>query len=184
MAMVGAALALPADATGPPRFCCASIMGWAGLSNAARPPASLSRSACECRLFGQAKQVRLHSLSAPISIYVLSRRNCPWVGHRALRPITLLLVRLRASPLVCRVVQRTRDAMVGPRPCPLCSMSSIVSSMASIGCQMPSGKTVGGGDDAFNTFFNEMGAGKHVPRAILLDLEETMTDEVQNSTHR
>ena len=24
-------------------------------------------------------------------------------------------------------------------------------------------KTVDGGDDAFNTFFNETGAGKHVP---------------------
>jgi len=30
--------------------------------------------------------------------------------------------------------------------------------------QMPSDKTVGGGDDSFNTFFSETGAGKHVPR--------------------
>ncbi|KAK1324196.1 Tubulin alpha-1 chain [Acorus calamus] len=29
--------------------------------------------------------------------------------------------------------------------------------------QMPSDKTIGGGDDAFNTFFSETGAGKHVP---------------------
>ena len=28
--------------------------------------------------------------------------------------------------------------------------------------QMPSDKTIGGGDDAFNTFFSETGAGKHV----------------------
>jgi len=28
-----------------------------------------------------------------------------------------------------------------------------------------------GGDDAFNTFFSETGAGKHVPRAVFLDLE-------------
>ncbi len=28
--------------------------------------------------------------------------------------------------------------------------------------QMPSDKTVDGGDDAFNTFFQETGAGKHV----------------------
>ena len=27
-------------------------------------------------------------------------------------------------------------------------------------------KTVGGGDDSFNTFFSETGAGKHVPRAV------------------
>eukprot|EP01044_Picomonas_judraskeda_P005688 COSAG03_NODE_545_length_7019_cov_13.821795_3_plen_79_part_00 len=32
--------------------------------------------------------------------------------------------------------------------------------------QMPSDKTIGGGDDAFNTFFSETGAGKYVPRAI------------------
>ena len=29
--------------------------------------------------------------------------------------------------------------------------------------QMPSDKTIGGGDDAFNTFFSETGAGKYVP---------------------
>ena len=37
--------------------------------------------------------------------------------------------------------------------------------------QMPSDKTIGGGDDAFNTFFSETGAGKHVPRAVYVDLE-------------
>lgn len=36
---------------------------------------------------------------------------------------------------------------------------------------MPSDKTIGGGDDAFNTFFSETGAGKHVPRCVFLDLE-------------
>ena len=30
--------------------------------------------------------------------------------------------------------------------------------------QMPSDKTMGAGDDSFNTFFSETGAGKHVPR--------------------
>ncbi|KAF3827097.1 hypothetical protein GH733_002583 [Mirounga leonina] len=30
---------------------------------------------------------------------------------------------------------------------------------------MPNDKTIGGGDDSFNTFFSEMGAGKHVLRA-------------------
>jgi hypothetical protein len=42
---------------------------------------------------------------------------------------------------------------------------------ASVAPQMPSDKTIGGGDDAFNTFFSETGAGKHVPRAVFLDLE-------------
>ncbi len=45
--------------------------------------------------------------------------------------------------------------------------------------QMPSDKTVGGGDDAFNTFFSETGAGKHVPRAVFVDLEPTVIDEVR-----
>lgn len=39
---------------------------------------------------------------------------------------------------------------------------------------MPSDKTVGGGDDSFNTFFAETGAGKHVPRAVFVDLEPTV----------
>jgi hypothetical protein len=30
--------------------------------------------------------------------------------------------------------------------------------------QMPSDKTIGVGDDSFNTFFSETGSGKHVPR--------------------
>ncbi|KAF6171610.1 hypothetical protein GIB67_036215 [Kingdonia uniflora] len=44
---------------------------------------------------------------------------------------------------------------------------------------MPSDKTVGGGDDAFNTFFSKIGAGKHVPRVIFVDLEPTVIDEVR-----
>jgi tubulin alpha len=48
---------------------------------------------------------------------------------------------------------------------------------------MPGDKTVGGGDDAFNTFFSETGAGKHVPRAVFLDLEPTVIDEVRTGTY-
>jgi hypothetical protein len=43
--------------------------------------------------------------------------------------------------------------------------------------QMPSDKTIGGGDDSFNTFFSETGAGKHVPRAVFVDLEPTVIGE-------
>merc|ERR1712242_293466 len=50
--------------------------------------------------------------------------------------------------------------------------------------QMPSDKTIGGGDDAFNTFFSETGAGKHVPRAVFCDLEPTVIDEVRTGTYR
>ena len=49
---------------------------------------------------------------------------------------------------------------------------------------MPSDKTVGGGDDAFNTFFSETGAGKHVPRAVFVDLEPTVIDEVRTGAYR
>ena len=49
---------------------------------------------------------------------------------------------------------------------------------------MPSDKTPGGGDDAFNTFFSETGAGKHVPRAVFVDLEPTVIDEVRTGTYR
>nr|VDD37664.1 unnamed protein product [Brassica oleracea] len=47
-----------------------------------------------------------------------------------------------------------------------------------------SDKTVGEGDDAFNTFFSETGAGKHVPHAVFVDLEPTMIDEVRTRTYR
>uniref|UniRef100_A0A671KD44 Tubulin alpha chain-like n=1 Tax=Sinocyclocheilus anshuiensis TaxID=1608454 RepID=A0A671KD44_9TELE len=50
--------------------------------------------------------------------------------------------------------------------------------------QMPSDKTKGGGDDSFNTFFSETASGKHVPRAIFVDLEPTVIDEVRTGTYR
>merc|ERR1711970_290332 len=49
---------------------------------------------------------------------------------------------------------------------------------------MPSDKAVGGGEDSFNTFFSETGAGKHVPRAVFVDLEPTVVDEVRLGTYR
>ncbi|XP_006888790.1 PREDICTED: tubulin alpha-1A chain-like [Elephantulus edwardii] len=50
--------------------------------------------------------------------------------------------------------------------------------------QMPSDKTIEGGDDSFNTFFSEAGAGKHVPRAVFVDLEPIVIDEVRTGTYR
>ena len=47
--------------------------------------------------------------------------------------------------------------------------------------QMPSDKTIGGGDDSFNTFFSETGAGKHVPRAVFVDLEPTVVGKLEHS---
>ncbi|KAF9283621.1 Tubulin alpha-3C/D chain [Mortierella alpina] len=39
-------------------------------------------------------------------------------------------------------------------------------------------------DSSSSTFFSETGAGKHVPRAIFVDLEETVVDEVRRGTYR
>lgn len=33
-------------------------------------------------------------------------------------------------------------------------------------------------DDSFNTFFSEMGTGKHVPRAVFIDLEPTVVGQL------
>jgi len=50
--------------------------------------------------------------------------------------------------------------------------------------QMPSDDTIGEGDDSFNTFFSETSGGKHVPRAVFVDLEPTVIDEVRTGTYR
>ncbi|EHB04637.1 Tubulin alpha-1C chain [Heterocephalus glaber] len=48
--------------------------------------------------------------------------------------------------------------------------------------QIPSDKTTQGGDDSFSTFFSETGAGKHMPRAVFVDLEPTFIHEVHTDT--
>jgi len=45
---------------------------------------------------------------------------------------------------------------------------------------MPSDTSVGKEDDSFNTFFSETSSGKHVPRAIFADLEESVIQEYKN----
>ncbi|KAK3924941.1 Tubulin alpha-1C chain [Frankliniella fusca] len=45
---------------------------------------------------------------------------------------------------------------------------------------MPTAKV----DDSFKTFFRETGTGKHVPRAILVDLEPTVIDEVRSGPYK
>lgn len=49
--------------------------------------------------------------------------------------------------------------------------------------QMPSDKTIAGGDDSFN-FFSETGAGNHVPKVVFVDLEPTVIGEVPTGTYR
>ena len=45
-------------------------------------------------------------------------------------------------------------------------------------------KHSGPSDDSFSTFFSETGSGKHVPRAIFIDLEETVVDEIRTGKYR
>ncbi|CAJ0572797.1 unnamed protein product, partial [Mesorhabditis spiculigera] len=49
--------------------------------------------------------------------------------------------------------------------------------------KMPSDKQ-GQTDDSFSTFFSETGNGRHVPRAIMVDLEPTVIDEVRTGTYK
>nr|KAG5688802.1 hypothetical protein BaRGS_033286 [Batillaria attramentaria] len=49
---------------------------------------------------------------------------------------------------------------------------------------MPTAYTLGGADDSYQTFFQETGCGKHVPRCIFVDLEPTVVDEVRTGTYR
>ena len=39
-------------------------------------------------------------------------------------------------------------------------------------------------EGSFNTFFSETGSGKHVPRAVFVDLEPTVVDEVRTGAYR
>ena len=43
--------------------------------------------------------------------------------------------------------------------------------------QMPADESIGQDDDSFNTFFAETSSGKHVPRAIFIDLEPSVIGE-------
>ena len=49
---------------------------------------------------------------------------------------------------------------------------------------MPSDTSRGVEDDSFNTFFSETQGGKHVPRAIFVDLEPTVVDEVRTGVYK
>jgi tubulin alpha len=39
-------------------------------------------------------------------------------------------------------------------------------------------------DSGFSTFFSETGSGKHVPRALFVDLEPNVIDEIKTGTYR
>jgi len=39
-------------------------------------------------------------------------------------------------------------------------------------------------DQGFQTFFSETGSGKYVPRAVMVDLEPSVVDEVRNGTYK
>ena len=39
-------------------------------------------------------------------------------------------------------------------------------------------------DSSFGTFFSETDSGKHVPRAIMVDLEPSVIDQIKSSTYK
>lgn len=47
-----------------------------------------------------------------------------------------------------------------------------------------SGTSNGAGHDAFDTFFSETDAGKYVPRAVFVDLEPSVIDEVRTGVYK
>ena len=49
---------------------------------------------------------------------------------------------------------------------------------------MPDDDSIGIADDSFNAFFSETSGGKHVPRAVFVDLEPTVIDEVRGEIHQ
>jgi len=49
---------------------------------------------------------------------------------------------------------------------------------------MPGDTSPGKETDAFNTFFSETSSGKHVPRAIMVDLEPSVVDEVRTGNYK
>lgn len=49
---------------------------------------------------------------------------------------------------------------------------------------MKTDKSTGVADDSFNTFFSETSSGKHVPRAVYVDLEPTVCDEVRSGPYK
>ena len=49
---------------------------------------------------------------------------------------------------------------------------------------MHADKTLGIADDSFNTFFSETSSGRHVPRAVFVDLEPTVCDEVRSGPYQ
>ena len=46
---------------------------------------------------------------------------------------------------------------------------------------IPDDEQNGINDESFSTFFNETGSGKHVPRAVFVDLEPNVIDEVNTN---
>nr|CDS34225.1 tubulin alphab,neural alfa2 tubulin,alpha tubulin a1 [Hymenolepis microstoma] len=50
--------------------------------------------------------------------------------------------------------------------------------------QTPDAGVIGSFEDSFSTFFSETGAGRYVPRALMIDLEPTVVDEIRTGAYR
>ena len=83
---------------------------------------------------------------------------------------------------MCTIARSINDSTnIASSPCPYFTISAQ-------GID-PSGRMSGeggvkAGDDSCSTFFAETGEGRHVPRAVYVDLEPSVCDEVRTGTYR
>ena len=118
-----------------------------------------------------------------ISIFSFFRRNSPLLDFSETFIYLSKCVNVSLSMLVKPVYKSVM--LVGNSTVSVCLCLLIIKEHGiQPDGQMPSDKTIGGGDDSFNTFFSETGAGKHVPRTVFVDLEPTVVDEVRTGTYR
>ena len=82
---------------------------------------------------------------------------------------------------MCECISISR--LVSRLAMPVGSFSAWNMAFSLINGQMSSDKTTGEGEHSFNILFSETGAGTHVPRAVFIDLESTVTDEVRTDTY-
>ncbi|KAI6683566.1 hypothetical protein NL676_029479 [Syzygium grande] len=110
-----------------------------------------------------------NSSPRPTAARCLSHRNAARRRNPACRPSSS--PQPNSSPLVvaaARHLSRRNPAR------PTYAAAKVSSRDSSVGVE----------HDAFNTFFSETGSGKHVPRAIFVDLEPTVIDEVRTGSYR
>uniref|UniRef100_A0A8C2YI53 Tubulin alpha chain n=1 Tax=Chinchilla lanigera TaxID=34839 RepID=A0A8C2YI53_CHILA len=98
------------------------------------------------------------------------------------RPPRLIHLPSLATDPTCPILRECISIHIGQAGVQIGNLYCLEHGMQPDG-KMPSDHTIGGGDDSFNTFFSETGAGKHMPRAVFVDLEPAVVDEVCAATY-